>query len=100
MDVLVQQVMSRVVVGVPRPVIQGPQLVSNVRQYQFFLVGHGHFEGNGNVLPVQGNDGAVGLDLVEVVGERFVEVAFLRLHVDAQRVFLLVVGEAAPGGGV
>ena len=39
----------------------------------------------------------VGLHIVEVIGQRVVRFGRLRLHVHAQSVFVLLVGEASPG---
>ncbi len=54
-------------------------------------------EGNGDLLPFEDDHGRIRLQIVEIVGQCVVHLCSLRLHIHAQGVFRLVIGERAPG---
>src|SRR5579859_1773623 len=87
------------VVAGPGEAADAAQLVANALEGDGFHV-DGYAEGHGELFPAEGGDSGIGLHVVEGVGKRVERCAGGGLDGDAEGVFLFVVAEAAPGGGV
>src|SRR5262249_28854157 len=65
-----------------------------------FMGVHAHLERHRHLLPAQTYHGGIARDVIDLVGQGFFRFRGPRLDGYAQSVFRLVIGEAAPAGGV
>src|SRR5467141_4613267 len=97
--IVVQAPLRGLVVTSPGESADTPKLVFDAAQNNCLYV-HGYVDGNCELLPPQSCRRRIRLDFLEGVGQRLTEIRGLWLGVHAQRVFFLVVAEAAPGSRV
>src|SRR5258708_8532412 len=98
-DLFREQVIRCFVPAYPRVLRKTTKLFLQAGLYNVVHI-DGDLERDGDLLPLQFNYRRIFLQIVEVVGQGIVHVRGLGFHGYAQRIFLFVVGEGAPGSRV
>ena len=94
--VVAEAPVGRLVPALPAEARRAPQLALDARVHDGLGVDRDR-EGDGELVPLKHDDGPVVGRVLEAVLEALFEVGGLRGHGEADRVFRLVVAEAAPG---
>src|SRR5260370_10471916 len=93
--IVVQAPLRRLVVSAPCESADAPQFVLDALQHHRFHV-HGNAEGTRQFFPEQRRQRGIRLHVIENVRQHFKRFRGVRFDAHAQRIFFLVVAEAAP----
>ena len=92
-----EEVVGGIVPAFPIILVEAANLPVNAGRDELIHI-YRNLERHGDLFPTHGNHGRIRLEFVEVVGQCIVHVGRLRFHRHAERIFVLLVAEAAPCG--